>query len=351
MVDTHDSQAQVNRLASAYVASRPNAALVIAVTQRGKRYTLGLGKVSAEQSTPPDGSTLFEIGSITKVFTAATLAMLVERGAVSLDDPISRFLPASVVSPSKNGREITLGELATQTSGLPRLPDNMLANVDLRNPYANYHVADLYRDLGATTLRNEPGTTYSYSNFGFSLLGHLLALEAGKPYETLVEDTICVPLGLSSTAFTLTPTLRTRLAPGHDVKGNVVPNWDQDATAQSGALKSDTDDLLRFIEANLQESDSGLARPLALTRQIHFKSLGRAVGLAWQIHHSVEHQTILWHNGATGGYCSFLGFDPDTKIGVVVLSSYGDAMVGDNSVDKIGMEILHFGSKVSLASR
>jgi CubicO group peptidase (beta-lactamase class C family) len=349
MIDTHDLQAQVNRLASAYVMPRPQVALVVAVTQQGKRYVVGLGNVSAQNSAPPDGHTLFEIGSITKLFTAATLAALVERGEVKLDDPVSRYLPATVASPRKNNREITLVDLATQTSGLPRLPDNLLANADPLNPYANYRVADLYRALGTTKLQSEPGTTYLYSNFGFGLLGHLLALKTGKPYESLVEETICAPLGMASTSCALSPTQRSWLATGHDRKGNGVPNWDQDVMAPAGALKSDADDLLNFIEANLQESDSGLARALALARQTHFQRSGGDVGLGWQIHRSVERQTVLWHNGGTGGYVSFLGLDPESKIGVVLLSSYGDAMAGDNSVDKIGLEILRVGSKVSLA--
>ncbi len=350
MIDTHDLQAQVNRLASAYVMPRPHVALVVAVTQHGRRYVVGLGNVSAQNSGPPDGRTLFEIGSITKLFTATTLAALVERGEVKLDDPVSRYLPATVVSPRKNNREITLVDLATQTSGLPRLPDNLLEKADLLDPYVNYRVADLYRALGTTQLQSQPGTTYLYSNFGFGLLGHLLALKTGKPYEALVEETVCAPLGMASTCFALSPTQRSRLAVGHDTKGKVVPNWDHDVMAPGGALKSDADDLLNFIEANLQESGSALARALALARQPHFKRSGSDVGLGWQIRRSVERQTVLWHNGATGGYISFLGFDPEAKVGVVILSSYGDAMAADNSVDKIGLEILRVGSKVSLTS-
>ncbi len=188
-----------------------------------------------------------------------------------------------------------------------------------------------------------------YSNFGFSLLGHLLALKTGKPYATLVDETVCAPLGMASTSFALSPAEKSRLAPGHDMKGKVVPNWDHDVMAPGGGLKSDADDLLKFVEVNMQEQGFGLARALALSRQTHFRRSGSDVGLGWQIRCSVERQTVLWHNGGTGGYISFLGFDPAAKIGVVILSSYGDAMAGDHSVDQIGFEILRLGSKVSLA--
>ncbi len=349
MADTHDLQAKITALASAYVGSRPQVALVVAVTQQGRRYVVGLGNVGAQASGPPDGRTLFEIGSITKLFTAATLAALVEQGVVKLDDPISRYLPATVVSPRKNNREITLVDLATQTSGLPRLPANLMAKADPLNPYVNYHAADLYRALATTQLQSQPGTTYLYSNFGFSLLGHLLALKTGKPYETLVDETVCAPLGMASTSFALSPAEKSRLAPGHDMKGKVLPNWDHDVMAPGGGLKSDADDLLKFVEVNMQEQGFGLARALALSRQTHFRRSGSDVGLGWQIRCSVERQTVLWHNGGTGGYISFLGFDPAAKIGVVILSSYGDAMAGDHSVDQIGFEILRLGSKVSLA--
>ena len=144
------------------------------------------GMANLECAMPVTADTIFEIGSITKLFTAATLAALVEQGVVKLDDPISRYLPATVVSPRKNNREITLVDLATQTSGLPRLPANLMAKADPLNPYVNYHAADLYRALATTQLQSQPGTTYLYSNFGFSLLGHLLALKTGKPYEEKV---------------------------------------------------------------------------------------------------------------------------------------------------------------------
>jgi CubicO group peptidase (beta-lactamase class C family) len=347
--DTHDLKSRVDQMAATYAARRPNAGIVIAVYQRGNRYVKGAGQLSTTNTNVPDARTLFEIGSITKVFTAVVLAKMAGGGAVKLNDPISLYLPKGVASPLKNGHEITLENLATHASGLPRLPANLPALAqDQQNPYANYKAADLYASLATVQLESEPGKKSSYSNYGFGLLGHLLTLKAGQPYETLVRDTVCAPLGLSNTVIQLSPEQRSRLAQGHDTKGHPVSNWDFDVMAPAGGLRSDAEDLLRFVAANLAPDPAPLFAALTETQKMHFKQFSGGMALGWHIAEPVEQNTVLWKNGGTGGYISFIGFDRANQVGVVILSSSGDAMVLDSSVDRMGMELLKLAVKVSL---
>jgi CubicO group peptidase (beta-lactamase class C family) len=347
--DTHDLNARLDQMAATYAARRPNAGIVIAVYQRGNHYVKGAGQISATNTNAPDARTLFEIGSITKVFTAVALAKMTGEGAVKLNDPISLYLPKGAASPLKNGREITLENLATHSSGLPRLPGNLLALAqDQMNPYANYKAADLYASLATVQLEGEPGKKSSYSNYGFGLLGHLLTLEAGRPYEALIRETVCAPLGLSNTVIQLSPQQAARLAQGHDTKGRPVSNWDWDVMAPAGALRSDGEDLLRFVAANLTPEASPLSAALSETQKMHFKQFSGGMGLGWHIAEPVEQTTVHWKNGGTGGYISFIGFDRANQVGVVILSSSGDAMVLDSSVDSMGMEVLKLAVKVSL---
>jgi serine-type D-Ala-D-Ala carboxypeptidase/endopeptidase len=282
------------------------------------------------------------------VFTAVTLAKLANDGDVKLDDPISRCLPAGVASPQKDGREITLENLATHTAGLPRLPDDFFDAVkDDLNPYASYHATNLYQSLSTVRLRSELGKKSAYSNYGFGLLGHLLELKSGKPYESLVRECVCGPLAMSDTVIHLSAEQKSRLTPGHDRKGGIVPNWDFDVLAGCGAFYSTANDLLKFITANIEDNSPENSGALAEARKVHFKEWTGGIGLGWQIRQPVEHTTLHWHNGGTGGYVSFVGFDRENKIGVVILSNCGDALIMDSSVDRMGFDILRRARKVS----
>jgi len=215
------------------------------INDQGSRV-IGYGRLNQESDRKPDGDTVFEIGSVTKVFTAILLADMVERGELRLDDPISKFLPQSVKVPTRNGKEITLLDLATHTSGLPRMPNNF-APKDLNNPYADYTVEQMYAFLSNHTLTRDIGAKYEYSNYGAGLLGHILALKAGMDYETLVKTRICDPLKMNSTRIQLAPELRARLATGHDGDLKAVANWDLPTLAGAGALRSTVNDLLKFL--------------------------------------------------------------------------------------------------------
>ena len=219
---------------------------------------VGYGKLGKTDEREPDGETVFEIGSISKVFTSILLADMVQQGRVGLNDPVQEFLPDSVRVPMRDDTEMTLYHLATHTSGLPRMPDNF-APADPTNPYADYSVEQMYEFLSGAELSGKPGAGAAYSNFGAGLLGHILALQADSDYETLVSERIAGPLKMKDTVITLTPKLQKRLAQGHGATLAPAANWDIPTLAGAGALRSTVDDMLRFLAANLGLTESPIS--------------------------------------------------------------------------------------------
>jgi serine-type D-Ala-D-Ala carboxypeptidase/endopeptidase len=304
------------------------------VLRDGEGWTTGSGTAGRAGPSRPGAYTIFEIGSVTKVFTATLLALMVEEDLVQLDDPVQRYLPSGVTLPVR-GRAITLGDLATHTSGLPRLPHGFFLRSlrERRNPYAWLTAERLYAGLPSTRLRREPGGPPRYSNLGYGLLGDVLARRAGRGYEQLVEERICRPLGLADTGVAVTAT--ERFARGHDRRGRPVPHWDLPALAGAGALRSTVADLLAFLRLQLGDGDPELVRAAALTQVPRVRRRGLAVGLGWSCLplRGTGHE-LLFHNGGTGGFRSFAGFVPATRAAVVVLSNSA------RSVDALGFRIL-----------
>ena len=303
------------------------------VAKDGKRRTVAYGPSAGVQ--PFDANAVFEIGSISKTFTAAILADMVKKGEVSLDDPVAKFLPVGTVIPSKDGKQITLLDLATQSSGLPRMPSNF-APKDPSNPYADYSVQQMYDFLKSYQLPRGVGEKYEYSNLGVGLLGHALALRAGKSYEDLVIERVLRPLKMSDTRITLTASMQKRLAPGHGPDGKPAANWDLPTFAGAGALRSTVNDMLLFIRANADSTSKPLGATLAMAHSARRAgpSPQMVLGLAWNRLKGPNGNTLVWHNGGTGGYRTFTGYSEATGEGVVVLSNTA------NSVDEIGMHLL-----------
>jgi len=349
LTDTRDLKQRATKMGEGYVAERKHAALVIGLTQRGKRAVLGFGRVSAANAVPPDAQTLFEIGSVTKVFTAIALARLELDGKVKLANTVRASLPEKVALASALD-PVTLLHLATHTSGLPRLPGNLdTSAANLANPYAKYDAGQLYQFLASAKPNNPPGRLMDYSNVGFALLGHVLTLKAEQPYEDLVRGALLEPLGMTNTAIRLSDEQRAQLTRGHSPKGEEVSGWDFDVFAPTGAFRSNAGDMLTFIEANLASAETPVGRSLTFARQLRSAGDAGNLPLGWQREVTLQGGLeVYWHNGGTGGYVSFIAFSRTQQIGVVVLSNYGDAMAGKFEVDRIGMDLLKLASKVSL---
>jgi len=333
------SDAEIRKLLADRIdTQRQGVGIVVGVIEPRGRRVVSYGALAKGDKRPLNGDTLFEIGSTTKVFTSLLLADAVQRGEVALTDPVSKYLPAGVKMPERGETKITLQDLAAHTSGLPRLPSN-LAPTDVMNPYADYTVEQLYSFLSSATLTRDIGAHYEYSNLGAGLLGHALGLRTGMSYEELVKKRILVPLGMKSSAITLSGALHKRLAAGHDASLSPAKNWDLPTLAGAGALRSTTNDLLTFLAAEL---GLGSRTPLApaITAQLATRrptgAPGLDITLGWHILTTPGGREIVWHNGGTGGYRSFIGFDPKKKAGIVVLSNVSTPA----GIDDIGRHLL-----------
>lgn len=295
-------------------------------------FSYGTTTLSGEQAVDED--TVFEIGSVTKVFTGLLLADMVESGEVAFGNFIKRYLPGNVDVPTFEGQHIRLIDLATHTSGLPNIPEN-LSPADELNPYADYTVEQMYAALTEILLTRKPGLRYEYSNLGMGLLGHILSLRSGMSYEELVVTRIADELGMPDTRITLTPRMQEHLATGYREK-EPFPLWDIPTLAGAGALRSTARDMLTFMAANLGLQESRLYSAMQVTHQPrHWVDSWRfQAGLGWHIRTEEDGQQIVEHHGATGGYWSYVGFVKEQQTGVVVLTNtYQD-------IDDIGQGLL-----------
>lgn len=297
----------------------------------GQLAVVGTGQRELPNGPAPDGSTLFEIGSISKVYTGLLLAIAVLRGEVSLDTPVRELLPPGATVPRREGREITLEQLSTHCAGLPRSPvrlaDELVIVLRERgNPYAEVTEERLLEILGRTRLRRPPGSGRpAYSNLGAGLLGlALVRAAAASSYGELVRQRISAPLGLSDTGdlaqVAAAPDRAARLAAGYGWRRRPARHWSLTGLAGAGALLSTAEDTLRFLQAQLAPDSTGLGQAIALTQQPRAGDRRFSVGLGW-IRSSTRQGDVVWHNGGTTGFRSFAGFRPDRAAAVVMLAN------------------------------
>jgi CubicO group peptidase (beta-lactamase class C family) len=280
------------------------------------------GTFSAHDARPITPDTEFEIGSVTKVFTALLLAESERLGKVSRLDPAAKYLLPADDPAQPALAKITLLSLATHTSGLPRMPTNFGADPANRDPYAKYDDAALVAALRKDGPAALTGRTVAYSNFGAAVLGEALAAAWDTSYADAITTHVLVPLGLKATNLGLAGLPPpASLAPGH-VMGKAVPNWTFEAFAPAGALRSSTRDMARFLSACLEKNSSPLrsAFDAALQPQFASEETGGHIGLGWQLTGEGENM-VAWHNGATAGSHSFLAFNRKAGTGVVILSN------------------------------
>ncbi|HTS50889.1 MAG TPA: serine hydrolase [Bryobacteraceae bacterium] len=311
--------------------------VVIGVIDSNGRRVIAYGSLAKNDDRRLDGNTVFEIGSMTKVFTSLVLMDMARRGELALNDPISKYLPASVKVPERNGRQITFADISTQSSGLPRMPTNFHPK-DPNDPYADYSVQQMYDFISGYQLTRDIGSQYEYSNLAVGLLGHVLSLRAGMTYEALVRSRICDPLGMANTRITLTPEMKARLAVGHNEAAAPVANWDLPTLAGAGALRSTANDILTFLAANLGYIQTPLAQDMADEISIRRPTTipDTEIAYAWHIQ-TKDGKSVIWHNGGTGGYRTFMGFDPKARVGVVALANISTPA----GVDDIALHLLN----------
>lgn len=343
-----------------------NTGVVIGILQDGGKSVYSYGRKSERDEESPQINTLFEIGSISKVFTTTLLSILLREGRLKLDDPVREVAPELANLPPG----ISLMQLATHTSGLPKMPSNIYRFMlrDRRNPYAAYSTSDLINHLSKSQSKLRSGEQIHYSNLGMGLLGYVLARISGMPYEEVLIDRICEPLNLADTRITLSESQQSRLAPPHTSSGKSAHNWEMPAFVGAGGLRGTLQDLLNFLGANMMDDTSSLSeamkichdvRTRAFPQQGAFKSLSarilnvsplsdsyrQGMALGWYVGQlQIGDHYVNWHHGATGGYRSFLGFVKDTNTGLAVLANSGPSMIdgffSTTSTDHLGFRIL-----------
>lgn len=321
---------------------------------------------------------LYEIGSVTKLFTAALFACLLEQGLVMTDSRVKDLIPALADFPE----EITLARLATHTAGLPALPGNIYRSLlkDRHNPYTNYTAGDLLDYLNSYRPKDRPKSwdRIHYSTLGMGLLGLALCNRLGLDYGQAIEAYICRPLGLQGTTAVLSEDQQKRFAQPHTPRGQPTVKWDLPAMPGAGALVSTIADLLTFIEAHLNESETGLETAFASMLQIQAESFAPAskyqqligtisnriarrrglrfqtefsnfkgIGLGWFLMDLPTIKAELWfHNGATRGSQAMVAIAPESKTGVAVLTNRGlddlSILFPKAGVEEIGLGVLEF---------
>ncbi|MBV8035740.1 serine hydrolase [Roseateles sp.] len=321
-------------------AAEPSLQALLEARLKGGGVALAAGRLAGGQAefggaavsgARPDADSVFEIGSITKTFTALLLADAVVRGEIKLDDPVEAALPDGLRLRDSQGQPLRWVDLATQRSGLPRLAANM-APANPADPYADYDWPALRLFLQGWRPKVARDSRFEYSNLGFGLLGHALALREDTDYATLLARRVLQPLGLTGQVGFALPDL----LPGHDGKGRPVPAWHfRSVTAGAGALHGTARGLLRYADAALGGYEHPLREAFALCLQRRAATIAptNPIGLAWLLA-PLNDRTVFTHDGATFGFASSLWLDPERRRASVVLAN---AQV---AVDDLALRVL-----------
>jgi CubicO group peptidase (beta-lactamase class C family) len=329
---------KVDTVARAYIQRSNTVGLTIGIIKDGNIATYNYGETKRGNNKLPTTGTIYEIASITKTFTAAILAWYVNEDKLRLTDPITKYLPDSVAA-NPELQKITLANLSNHTSGLPGLPANFKLQLPYNplNPYKYYTTQLLYSYLKNCTLKAKPGQVYAYSNMAVALLGNILERVSSKPYDQLVEEIICKPLGMKTTVLRMYPMISTRLATVYNEDGKETPVWDFNGMVAHGGLKSTMDDMLLYAKANMYKNSTKLSKAFELTHQITFTGGENfKLGLGWHII-DIDGISYYYHNGATYGSSSFIAYHTAKNLAVIVLSNAVEStdIVGDDIIKKL----------------
>ncbi|MEJ2240158.1 MAG: serine hydrolase [Gemmatimonadales bacterium] len=327
-------------LADLLVARPANAGISIGVTRNGRRHVVFRGVTSKDDhGTDVDDSTLFELGSVTKTFTGVALAQAVVDRQMSLDQPIAELLPASQQLPDAV-RSITIGALATHTAGLSSNPPSVsfLASLFKKHPFGGVTDRDAFESLSQIQFEESVAREYNYSNFGFMLLGRLIEEGTGEGYARLIEDRVAGSLGMRHTWVAPPEAERARLATGHRV-GHPVEHWYEFELPGASGVVSTVSDMLTYLEAHLHPEATPLAAAIRLAMEPRVRASDDVeVGLGWHIYTVPDVPQVVYHNGATMGFRSYVGMAPELDLGIVVLGNSRDPTI--NAIGRLIMRTL-----------
>jgi D-alanyl-D-alanine-carboxypeptidase/D-alanyl-D-alanine-endopeptidase len=337
-------QATVDKAIKPLVDTKKVMGAVVGVLPRdGQREYFFYGKTKAEGPTPTS-ETLFEIGSVSKTFTALLLALAVERGEVKLDDPARALLPAGWPVPRRGEREITLLELATHTSGLPDNPPNLMRALILNpkvqlDPFSKFDRAQLAKCLAEIKLKDVAQPPVTYSNLGMGLLGEALANKADKSYDEMIREFVAEPLKMDNTFVVPSDAQNEKTATGHVADFEPVPCWTFATLSGCGAIRSNAVDMLNYLEAQSGRIETPLSKAMQVTQEPRFPAfVVMRIGLAWLVQ-DVHGTRFWWHNGGTNGFSTFAAFCRDPAVAVIVLSNSGPQAV-ESRIDLAGSKLM-----------
>ncbi len=334
-------KSQVDMISNYLMQFSDNSQLSIASVIGNDIDFIGAQKNDGKIFLTDNKNSVFEIGSITKIFTSTILSRLAIDSVINLEGSIEGILPYKLKQISKDGINVTFKSLANHTSGLQFEPGNINVSSDLypKNPYQAYDnkLFDEYL-RNSLTINSIPGTTYQYSNLGYGLLGYLLETKSGKDYETLLQELVCKQYGLQNTSTSFTRVERL-IVPGIDTLGENLPHWDCNALNASGGILSNVEDLSKFIISNFMNDSV-----LDLQRKITFNNMNNHVALGWETFEIGGGKCKLnWYhkNGGMGGYSSAIIMDIQSQLGIVILSNISAYNKHENTL-QLGIELLKY---------
>lgn len=312
-----------------YATKKATAGLSIGILQNGQTNFYGYGETENGNGKIPNENTIFEIGSISKTFTASAAVLWATSKGISLNTPINNFLPSTIPALTKDNQKIELLHLINHTSGLPRLSSDIDNGWNPNNPYAHYDSTKMYNYLKNYNLSRKPGVLFEYSNLGMGLVGQMLERQTGLTYEQIIKQFIAQPLGMSHTKIALTTEDLQNVAKPHDKKGKIVSYWDFKAYAGAGALRSTAKDLLLYAKKHLDPPTDAMGIAFQKMRQNTYTGKGTdgndyKIGLAW-FELNLENQTVYVHDGGTGGFLSFIFICPAKNVAMIYLNNNDNA--------------------------
>lgn len=324
----------IDDIVQPFINNEATHSLSIGVYNKGNIQYYNYGTCSEKNPAVPTEKSIYEIGSITKTFTATVLAQMVKEGEVILSDPISKYLPKGVFTYTSDSLSITLEELATHTSGLPRLASNgiMKSIINLKNPYKSYSLGDLHDFLSEYEPTSKTNRKPEYSNLGFGLLGSILSKVDNLTYEKMVEQRIFNPLSMSNS---FVDRKGKNMQTGHNGKGKPTSAWDFQSMAGAGAIRSCTHDMMQYLITNLNSEKENPFNVTHIPRKT-FRAQDK-IGLAWILKPTkYPEETRIFHNGGTGGFRSSMMMIKERETGVIILSN------STQDVDSMCLRIMEF---------
>jgi len=344
--DTKNLQDLVDKNSEKLINNKRVMGFSLGLIKNNEIYIASYGFANLESRTKVDSATIFEIGSISKIFTTEIAQILVERNIISWQDDIVQYYPKEFIP--KNNDKTKLLHLATHTSGFESIPEffeNKMSESDC-NPYQKLNIKHLYQYIKNPIGKVKPDTTSSdYSNLGNGLLGHILEWKTNKSYEDLLQIEICSKLKMKNTSLKVRDV--TKFAYGYDADRKKTCYWELPILYSAGAIRSNITDMVKFMQANLNKTS--LNKTFKQTQKKIYKTSGGGIGTGWHIDSETNLITgvgeITWHNGGTGGFSSYLGMVPDKNIGIVILANQGDV---NFEIESLSRKILLLAQKISM---